>query len=194
MPHKYWIVFAIIVAMPVIIGMVLWLGLLSSSDPLHHPVASVFPWPVACSTRGCITSTAWHMHTQARRAFATATAQDPPNSAQTLETLIRHHLSQHALVRSPVTAADVRRYREEVLNIKDDKSVSDVTGLDLATYDTQVILPFLQQEALRQHKKVESISELYEGLARDRTIFVLPFALAWDKTKAAVTTNSLYAP
>ena len=194
MSHKYWIVFAVIVALPVIIGLGVWLWLLASPDPLNHPLASVFPWPVACSTRGCVTSTAWHTHTQARVAFAAATQQDQPTSAQTLETLIRHHLSQHALVRSPVTMADVRRYREEILNIKDDKSVNDVTGLNLADYDTQVILPFLQQEALRQQRKVESASELYVGLAKDRAIFILPFGLAWDKTKASVTTNSGYTP
>lgn len=193
MKHRYWIVFAGIVLLPVILTLAVWLWVLLSPDPLGHPLSAAFPWPVACSTRGCITTTAWHTHMQSRLAFMAKTSQPKPTSAEALQTLIRHHLSAYALVRSPVTMADVRRYREEILNIKDDATVMDATGLSLSDYDEQVILPFLQQEALRQQQKVESIEELYVALARDRAILVLPFALGWDKNKAVVTTNSLHA-
>ena len=192
MAHRYWIVFASIVLLPAVVGVILWAWVLLSPDPLANPLANMFPWPIACSTRGCITTARWQAHLQSRLAFMATTNQAVPTSAEALQTLIRHHLSAHALVRSPVTLADVRRYREEILNIKDDASVTAATGLSLAEYDEQVVLPFLQQEALRRQLKVESIEELYLQLAQDRAIIVLPFALSWDKTKAVVTTNSLY--
>lgn len=189
MSHKYWIVFAGIVITPLLVATGLWLWVLASPDPLSNPVATKFPWPIACSTRGCITTTAWHHHLAARQAFLTLTKQPAPTSNEALQTLVRHHLSANALVRSPVTLADVRRYREEILNVKNEQAVMAATGLTLTEYDEQVVLPFLQQEALRQQRKVESIEELYIQLAADRAVVILPFGLGWDKTKAVVTTN-----
>lgn len=194
MSPKYWIAFATIIALPPLVGLTLWLWLLAAPDPLHHSLATLVPWPVACSSRGCVTTTAWNRHTTTRVTFAHTTHQDTPTSAQTLETLIRQHLTKHAVIRSPVTPADARRYREEILNSRDEAAVKAATGLTLANYDEHVLLPFLQQEALRQQRKVESTPELYAGLAQDRFIVVLPLALGWDRSRATVTTTSLYAP
>ncbi len=189
MSHKYWIVLAGIIIIPVMVAAGLWLWVLATPDPLSNPVATSFPWPIACSTRGCITTTVWHTHLAARQAFLTLTKQPAPTSTEALQTLVRHHLSANAQARSPVTLADARRYREEILNVKNDQAVMTATGLTLAAYDEQVVLPFLQQEALRQQRKVESIEELYIQLAQDRIIVILPFGIGWDKTKAVVTTN-----
>ncbi len=170
----------------------LWLWVLASSDPAHNLVARYFPWPIACSTKGCVTTLTWQDHLQARRAFATTTEAVPPISAEGLTTLIRQHLARNALVRSPITPADARRYREEILNVKNEAQLQQAINVTLAEYDESVVIPFLQQEALRQERKAESAEELYKQLAEERWIIVLPLGLGWDKTTATVTTNSLY--
>lgn len=182
-----------VLLLPVLLA-ALWLWFLLAPDPLNALPARYLPLPVACSTRGCITSTSWHAHTQASRAFAAATVQTPPMSAATLTTLLRQHLTNHATLPSKVEESDAQRYREEILNLKDAAQVEKTTGLTITQYDAHVITPFLQQEALRQQTHVESLDELFTQLAAHRTIIVWPFSLGWDPHTASVTTNTLYVP
>ena len=155
-------------------------------DPLSSRLAERFPWPVACSTRGCITTKSWEQHWLARQAFAKAAGAAAPTSREALITVVRHHLVRHAFLRVPVTADDAARYREEVLGLTDEAAVQETVDLTLADYDTQVLLPLLQQEALRQERSIESLDELFTILAQERPVVVLPLHLKWNKDTATV--------
>jgi hypothetical protein len=119
-------------------------------------------------------------------AFAEATGQTPPSQADALTTVVRQHLVRNAFLRAPVSKQDAVRYREEVLKARDSQAVRDATGLTLDDYDTFVILPLLQQEALRQERRVESLDELFKLLAAERPVFVLAWPLKWDRGVAKV--------
>lgn len=170
----------------VIAAATLWLVILTYRHPLTFGALSRWPWPVACSARGCITTRTWLHHYELESLFAQKAGQGVPAPEETLTTLIRQHIVRKALVPSPVTLADATRYRTEVLHITDVATIADVTGLSLEDYDQQVILPYLQQEALRQQNKVESLDELFVQLARERLVIVLPNNIWWDKTTARV--------
>lgn len=163
-----------------------WMAVLLQLDPLKSRFGALLPWPVACSLRGCVTTTAWEAHSAARVAFNQAVHQPAPTAAEALTTLIRQHLVSHAFVRVPVTAQDAVRYREEVLNARDEATVRETVGLSLADYDKYVILPLLQQEALRQETKVETFDELFTLLARERPMWALSRGLVWDRSTAKV--------
>jgi hypothetical protein len=191
---KFWARVLLIVGALLAAVLALWLWVISTSDPLRHPLASRAPWPVACSTRGCIYTTDWVRHADARRLFATEAGKEQPTSADTLTTLIRQHLAHHTVLPNTVTIADARRYREDILNLKDSQQTQETTGLDLAAYDQYIVVPFLEQEQARQIRKAETIDDLYKVLAGERWIIVLPFSLGWNKEEGKVTTNSLYHP
>lgn len=159
--------------------------ILMARQPLNSPLARWLPWPVVCSTRGCITTWAWERQTRAAKVFASQTTEAITN-ADTLTTLVRQHLVHYAYLRSPVSVADARRYREEILKITSEEPVREKTGLSLADYDRLVILPLLEQESLRQQRKVETLEELFGGLAEERKLWVLPVGLVWDKEIAGV--------
>lgn len=163
-----------------------WGFMLLQREPLQSRVGTLLPWPVACSLRGCVTTTAWQAQVAARTTFNRAGSQPAPTADEALTTLLRQHLVSHAFIRVPVTAQDAVRYREEVLNAREEAAVQETVGLSLADYDTYVILPLLQQEALRQERKVESFDELFTLLARERPLWVLSRGLAWDKSTAKV--------
>lgn len=178
-------VVVLLAVVPLLFGGV-WVTVLLSRDPLHFALGARFPWPVACSMRGCVTTTAWGRQLSARAAFNQAAKQPAPLAAEALTTLVRQHLVSHAFIRVPVTAHDAIRYREEVLNARDEAAVQEAVGLPLKDYDSFVILPLLQQEALRQERRVESFDELFTLLARERPVWVLPRGLVWDKASAKV--------
>lgn len=146
-----------------------------------------FPvWPVACSTRGCISSQTWEHNYVVQQHFAQATHTQPPTRERVLTTLIRQHLVAHAVIKSPVTLADARKYREEVLNMHDAATIEKLAGLTPPQYDQQVILPYLQEEALRQQRRSETLDELFKHLSRERWIIILPLHLWWNTDKAEV--------
>lgn len=149
-------------------------------------IVAAWGWPVACSTRGCISHRAWEEQLAAASQFAQETQTPPPTPAQALTTLIRQHLTRHAFLQSPISLADATRYREEILNLKEADQFQGALQLTLAEYDQKIILPFLQQEALRAQHKVESTDELYSALARERKIFLFWRAFTWDVSKGQV--------
>jgi hypothetical protein len=174
-------------ALVIMVAAGLWSGtVLFPKEPLLTPLAPRFPWPVVCSLRGCITTTAWQQHWVARRAFAEAAGETPPAPLEALTTLARQHLVRHSFLRVPVEQQDAVRYREEVLGLRDEAAVREATGLTLNEYDTAVLLPLLQQEAVRQERTIESLDELFATLARERLLVALPWHLKWNREAARV--------
>lgn len=163
-----------------------WIWVLLAREPHTAALGRRLPWPVACSLRGCVTTRSLTRHLEARTAFNRATKQPAPATAEGLTTLLRQHLVRQAFVRIPVTPQDAVRYREEVLNARDESAVRETVGLTLQDYDTYVILPLLQQEALRSERSVETFDELFTLLARERPVWVLSRGLVWDKANAKV--------
>jgi len=171
---------------PVVLILLGWIWLLSSNNVLNHPLVEVAPWPVACSLKRCITTAAWRDHHQARQAFAATSEQTEPSEEESLTTLLRQHLVAHAFIAHPVTLRDATRYREEILKAGDGSQVVSTTNLTLEEYDETVILPLLQQEALKSERSAETLDELYTILADERLIMAWPWHLKWDKSQAAV--------
>lgn len=151
--------------------------------------AGVGPWPVACTTRGCVTTTSWQEFHRLHTLFAEAVEQPAPSEEEALTAILRRDLVEAAQLRTPVTPADARRYREEILRFRDEALLAETLGLTLAEYDEAVILPFLQQEALKAELAVESTEELYQQLAAERWVAVLPFGLKWDKNSGMVVSR-----
>lgn len=180
------VAFAAILGAGVLALLVAWGSVVWSPDPVNHPLARLLPWPVVCTTRGCITTTQWREHTAARATFNTALALPHAAPAETLTTLVRQHLVSYAVIRSAVTAADARRYREEILNAKDTSVIQNATALTLDEYDQLVVLPFLQQEALRQQRHAESAEELFAQLAQERFVVVFVRGLRWNAQEGKV--------
>ena len=175
-----------------IVGIVLvivlsgWGWVLLAPNSLDVPIAQWLPWPVVCSTRGCITTWSWQRQLAATQAFAKLTNKEQPTAVQALSTLTRQHLAHYGQLVSPVTDAATVRYREEILNATDEAKIKEATGLSMAEYDELVIKPFLEQESLRQQRRAESAEDLYQELAQERWIFVLPWHLTWDKQEGKV--------
>lgn len=160
------------------IALGLWTYL--SASPLGVPLSGFFPWPIACSTRGCVTSRTWHAQAERSARVAQATGQDEPREEKVLNTLIRQHLSHYAQLRSPVGIPEAQRYRREMLNIPDEM-VAQSAGLSAYEYDLYFLVPFLEQERLRQARSAESADELYAMLAKERWVFALPRAISWNR-------------
>lgn len=177
---------AYLLALFFIIFIAAWMWILFDSQPLHNPLARAFPWPVACSSRGCVTSQTWAQKFDLAGQFATQVHITPPTPASALTTVIRQHLARHAFLRSPVSVSDAKRYREDILNLKDAEQLQGVLHLSVDDYDRLIVLPFLQQEALRAQYKIESTDQLYAALARERAIILLPWHFTWDKSKGIV--------
>ncbi len=88
-----------------------WTWVLSSQEPLDNPIAGFFPWPVACSMRGCVTTFSWKDQFNLDIRFSAITGESRPSSSKSLTTIIRRHLVDNAVVKSPATLADAKRYR-----------------------------------------------------------------------------------
>lgn len=186
---KLFTALGLIIAALVVIVLALYLWLLASSDPLQNPIAHLLPWPVACTTRGCVTTRSWAEHHDAQTTFAASTQSEVPGREEILTSAIRAHLLRHASLRSPVTEADARRYREEVLKIKSEELVQEAAGISGKEYDRLVLVPFLQQEALRQQHNVESTEELYRTLTAERPVVIPLFDLKWDNQAGSVVSE-----
>lgn len=142
--------------------------------------------PVACTVRGCITNKTVSRQVQLDATFMQILKQRAMSRKESFTTVLRRHLVQHANPPTPATLADARRYREEILHLKDEPAVKEVSGLTLEEYDEFVILPFLQQAALQQQYKTETPEELYAALSRNRFILILQPRLKWDKSTSTV--------
>ena len=163
-----------------------WVWVLASENPLDNPIAGWLPWPVACSTRGCVTMWSWQRHELAAAIFAQATEEERLSPAATLTTLVRQHLAHYAQLKSPITDADAARYREDILNATDEAWIQSATGMTLVDYDEYVVKPFLEQESVRQQRRAEQVDDLYKQLAQERWVIVLPFSLSWDREQGRV--------
>lgn len=176
-----------VIALLLLLGLLgAWGWVLGSKEPLKNPIANLWPWPVACTTRGCVTTQAWAHQATLDARFAASVEQAIPSETESLTTAVRRHLLRHAFVVKPVTAADARRYREEILHLKDEARLKESVGVTAGEYDQFVIVPFLQQAALQQQRKVESVDELYGALANERLVIVLAFSLRWDQETGSV--------
>lgn len=160
----------------------------TSPDVRNHPLAFLAYWPVACSTRGCVTLASWEEQILLDSGFSAIVGSDPVPARDSLTTAIRRHVVGNAFLRSPVTDTDARRYREEVLHISDIDFLADTSVTSLEEYDELVILPFLQQEALREQYSVETVAELYAQLTNERAVVVLPRNYWWDRESGTVGT------
>ena len=179
---------ALLVLLPavVIISGGLWLVAITTGDPTSSSIAQLLPWPVACSSRGCITTTAWGRQTAAVRTFAEAAGIEAASPAETLTTLVRQHLVEQSQLQAPVTLADARRYREEILHLRQEETIGAATGLGQTDYDRYILIPYLAQESLRQERESESFEALFSELAQERAIVMLPLNFGWDASSGRV--------
>lgn len=166
------------------VGLLGWVY--TTTNPLSHPLARWVPVPLACTTRGCITSWSLQRHLAIEDAFSASTKATKPTEAQMLTTLIRQFLVHKAEVRSPISLADARRYREEILKVTDEIVILNATGLTLDEYDNLIVSPFLEQENLRQARHAETTTEVFRQLAAERWVVVLPVSWYWDSEAAEV--------
>src|SRR3990167_7454980 len=148
--RRYYLVIIITPLAMVIVTAGLYIWVLASHNPVNNPVARFIPWPVACTTRGCITTLDWQRAMKMSSAFAARTNMSAPTPESTLGTLITQHLVHFGQLQNPINASDAKQYRENILNIKNDTDIKTATGLTTEDYDTYVIEPFLEQESLRQ--------------------------------------------
>ncbi len=166
---------------PLFVVLGIWLWFLSMPTPFEYTWAKVGPWPVACSTRGCVTTRDWARQFEVTEKFSALTGSPDQTPAEALTSAIRQHLLHHAFFKSPVTEIQATRYREQVLNVNKGEFLQESLGVTAEEYDQHVILPFLEQEALRAQNKVESTDELYAGLSKERYILFLPWQYTWDR-------------
>ncbi|PIT98455.1 MAG: hypothetical protein COT71_00585 [Candidatus Andersenbacteria bacterium CG10_big_fil_rev_8_21_14_0_10_54_11] len=164
----------------------IWLLLLTSATPLESPLADWPLFPIACSTRGCVTSARWQQQQSIQAQFAHTAGEQAPLPAASLTTVVRQHLVHHASVRVPATMGDARRYREEVLQAKDPEQIERATGLTIPQYDKLVVLPLLQQEAVRLERSADNYEILFADLAKDRPIVILAWPYRWDGETGSV--------
>ncbi|MBI3255338.1 MAG: hypothetical protein HYZ63_00010 [Candidatus Andersenbacteria bacterium] len=183
-PYLY--LFLVLVMAPILCLLGLWLWFLSKPAPFDYAWAAQGLWPVACSTRGCVTTRDWSRQFRVAEKFALLTASPQQTLDESLTSAIRQHLLHHAFFKSPVTEADAKRYREQVLNVNKGEFLEENLGMGPEEYDRYVILPFLEQEALKAQNKVESVDELYAGLSHERLIVFLPWQYKWDKKAGKV--------
>lgn len=166
------------------IGTYIWV--LTAVDIVDHPLANLSVYPIACTTRGCVTTKTLLEYHKIALAFSAASLVDAPSLEKSFTTIVRRNLAAHAFVQSPATPANAKRYREEILHITTEEQLRATLDMSLEDYDTQVIIPFLQQEALREERSAESPEELYSILSSERYVIVLPFHYKWDKTTGSV--------
>ncbi|MCE9643524.1 MAG: hypothetical protein K8Q97_04430 [Candidatus Andersenbacteria bacterium] len=163
----------------------IWAYTLSFSNPTHS-ISKAFPWPIACSTRGCITSQEWSHQRAYDIAFAAATGKTMPSDAATLTTIIRRHLITHAEIQSPISLQDAVRYRTAILHTTDISTLRPLGITSFADYDSNIILPFLEQEALMKQRNITNTDDLYKDLAHQRTIILLLFHYHWNIDRGEV--------
>lgn len=180
-----WIIVIVMIS-PIILWLLFWLSILLSNNLYTHQLSQPGLWPVICSNRSCVTTSAWHKHYQSRKIFAEAVNEEPPTPEKALTTLARQHLVDKAKNSWPVSLTDARRYREEVLQNKSKEKIKQTTGLTLEEYDKYVVLPLLKQEILRTQMQAENFDAMFKQLARQRALWALPRGLIWDRESAKV--------
>jgi len=186
---KWLYVGLVLIALPIVLWGGSYIWILSSADILEHPLASLPMWPAVCSTSGCITTATWVKQHDVQVMFAQATESEDPSTADSLTTTVRQYLVRKAYLRLPVTVEDARRYRERVLQLENEALIMDSTGLTASEYDSMVILPLLQQEAFRQEHSFLELDEVFDFLAKERTIVIPLWRYAWNAETASIVTE-----
>ncbi|HSX24728.1 MAG TPA: hypothetical protein VLG69_02055 [Candidatus Andersenbacteria bacterium] len=161
------------------------LYVVSRSNP-NSRIVSSFPWPIACSLRGCITSKDWALQRSYDTAFAQKTSKMIPSESSTLTTILRRHLISHANLQSSITPQDAVKYRTAILHTTDIATIRPLGMSSFDQYDTTIILPFLQQEALMKQNNIPDTEILYKNLAHQRPIFLLLFHYHWNTDRGEV--------
>lgn len=163
-----------------------WGFLLMSSKPATYAWAKSSPWPVACSNKGCLTTHDWARQITLAEKFAATTGVNKATPAEALTTLVRQDLVANSFLKSPITRADAKRYRQDVLKLTDGDFIQSTVGVSADDYDRYVILPFLQQEALLKTRNIKAVDELYAQVSKERTVVLLTKHFRWDASKGAV--------
>ena len=189
MMRRFWRISFLTIGVIVLGFLLAWGMVLASSNPLQHGWMNRFPWPVACSSRGCVTTQDWAQQYNLAQKFSAVTGAAVSSPADALTTAIRQHMVEHAFLKSPVTLADATRYREQILQLTDEAMIKTTFGLTASQYDKIVVLPFLKQQALQQQLQADTIDDLYAKLAQERLIVLLPWHFRWDTQKGAVVTR-----
>jgi hypothetical protein len=183
--RPYLLILTLLVAAPVVVTVGVWVWILSLPVPFDYGFVRQGPWPIACSTRGCVTTKDWARQFWVAEKFSLLTATPGQTPQEALTSVMRQHLLHHAFFKAPVTEVQATRYREQVLNVNKKEFLQESLGISAEEYDRYVVLPFLEQEALRTQNKVESIDELYAGLSKERFMLFLPFQYTWDRDEAS---------
>ena len=176
----FFIIVSVLVS-PFVALLFIWIWTLSQLNPIEYGFIKNGLWPVACTTRGCITASAWARQYDLARAFEEISGETTISPEEALTSAIRQHLVRYGVVKSPVTTRDATRYRENILHITDSSLLQNTLGVSLQEYDTEVILPFLQQEALGELRHTESRDELYAYLSKERAVWLLNWRYRWNK-------------
>ncbi len=177
---------ALLALVGIFIGfMWLWVSTLNLQSPTTR-ASSLFPWPIACSWRGCITSKEWVLQRSYDVAFAKQTNKSQPTEAETLTTILRRHIISHASLASPVSIKDAVRYRTAILRNTEIDTLKPLGIASFPEYDSMVILPFLQQEALMQQRDIKNAKDLYADISKHRSLFLLLFQYQWNIDKGKV--------
>ncbi len=177
-------VIVVAVILVFIIAMLGWT--LTASDPSITAPGKWLPVPLACTSNGCVTSWDLARQTSLEATFADATSAPAQSITDMATTLVRQHLVHHAEVKSPISRADGQRYREEILNLTNETAIATATGLSANDYDEQVVVPFLEQENLRQARSAESANDLFSQLAGEQSVFALHLRWDWNKETAII--------
>ncbi len=72
------------------------------------------------------------------------------------------------------------------MNITNSEQIQESIGVSVDEYDEQVIVPLLQQEALKQQELVESTEELYVLLVNRQSVYLLLLKHNWDNSAGLV--------
>ncbi len=159
---------------------------LLSPNPLRATPSKWLPWPIACSTRGCVTTWQWQSYNDINKRFSEKANLPEVSPAETLTQLIYRHIVSYAQVRPNISIEDAQRYRREVLNLVDDSRIQEMFGINTETYDQNIIMPFLELESLRQQFNAETVEETLKQLTEARKVFVLPLKLKWNQSELKV--------
>ncbi len=183
---KFWLITGILMGVILLALLGGWGIVLTSNNPIGAEWMSHFPWPVACSSRGCIMTPTWAQEYALASKFSAATGVPVPPTSEALTTVVRQFLVAHAVLKSPVSLADATRYRTEILKLTDEHMIMDTFGVNAEHYDRIVVLPFLQQQALEKQLNISTPDALYAKLAQERLMILLPWHFGWDSQTGMV--------
>lgn len=142
--------------------------------------------PVACGSHGCVRSSDLEQQKRYDAAFARSTNSSIPSQQTSLTTTIRRYFVLHAKNMVQISLADALRYREDVLQMKDEEAIKKLGFTSLEEYDRHVVIPYLTQEALLKTRSLSTTDALYRQLAAEQRIILFAQGYRWDPSTAQV--------